>query len=138
MTTTPEVPMPEFDWFDPYDSGGKAVWIEDARQAAMTYADARCEKLRAELVEVMNAETQARRERDALLNAAVSFLKADDAANNELMKPQQSRRCEVFKARFRARAHLAREVGFCETDAANERGRRGDRCQRLSKSKKGR
>jgi hypothetical protein len=70
MTTTPEVPMP----FSPYlvsewagpEMTDRKVWTAYTADQLRAYADARCAKLRAELVEVMNAETQARRERDAL------------------------------------------------------------------------
>lgn len=49
MTTTHDVPMPEFDWFSPNDCGDKAVWIEEAQRVARAYVDARCEKLQVEL-----------------------------------------------------------------------------------------
>jgi hypothetical protein len=160
MTATPEVPMPQTYYPDKYgcmeECDTQALTLFVKRADAIAYADARCEKLQAELdqchqlersamdglafaykfnvamgngmraagctiegFDIKNVRAEkAEAERDALLNAAVLFLKSDDDVNQELMKPQQSRRTEVFKARFRARADLAREVGFCKADAA--------------------
>lgn len=81
MTTTEEVPMPE-----PYShnctgdqlrcadghgcecamAGHGPEPVEYTADQLRAYADARCAKIRAELVEAINAEMQARRERDAL------------------------------------------------------------------------
>lgn len=114
-----------------------AAWRDRGAVAAdqfRAYADARSAKLQAELAAAEEREIRLsliaqkmQAERDALLNAAVSFLKSDDDVNQELMKPQQSRRTEVFKARFRARADLAREVGFCKAGAAIDAAG-GDQC----------
>lgn len=78
MTTTEEVPMPgpvgSTTYFDlQYGDVVRAAYTADQLRA---YADARCAKLRAELVEAMNAEMQARRERDALAEK-VKAMEAD-------------------------------------------------------------